>query len=178
MNLKNFIGGTFREPLTRRSIDNINPYTVQVINTVPASGVEDVRRAIAAASEAFPSWSKVSVQERAAYLRRIADEIEKNSAEFALAESRDTGKPLTLATNVDIDRGIHNFRFFADVLLAQQEECFEQEAPQRAVHHIVRRPVGVAALISPWNLPLYLLSWKVLRCIPVLCYDPTWPGLT
>jgi aminomuconate-semialdehyde/2-hydroxymuconate-6-semialdehyde dehydrogenase len=159
--LKNFIGGVFREPATRRYLDNINPHTAAVVNQVPSSGEEDARLAIAAASEAFPAWSKVSVQERAAFLRRIADEIEKNSEEFALAESRDTGKPLALATNVDIDRGIHNFRFFADVLLAKEEKCFEQEVPQRASHHISRRPVGVASLISPWNLPLYLLSWKV-----------------
>jgi aminomuconate-semialdehyde/2-hydroxymuconate-6-semialdehyde dehydrogenase len=68
---------------------------------------------------------------------------------------------LKLAAHVDIDRGVHNFRFFADVLLSLESESFEQEVPQRARHHIERRPVGVAALISPWNLPLYLLSWKV-----------------
>mmetsp|Transcript_36794 Transcript_36794/g.68436 ORF Transcript_36794/g.68436 Transcript_36794/m.68436 type:complete len:527 (-) Transcript_36794:67-1647(-) len=167
--LKNFIGGTFREPASRKYLDNINPHTAGVINKVPASGVEDVRHAIAAASDAFPVWASVSAQERAGFLRRIADEIEKNSTEFALAESRDTGKPLTLSTNVDIDRGIHNFRFFADVLLAQGETSFEQQVPQQAHHHISRRPVGVAALISPWNLPLYLLSWKVAPALAAGC---------
>jgi acyl-CoA reductase-like NAD-dependent aldehyde dehydrogenase len=89
--LKNFIGGSFRAPTTARYLDNLNPHTATVINKVPASGVQDVRDAIAAASEAFPAWSKVSVQERAAFLRRIANEIETNRDEFALAESRDTG---------------------------------------------------------------------------------------
>ena len=162
--LRNFIAGEFSAPLAGEHLPNVDPFSSEVLNEVPASREEDVRAAVSAASLALPAWGKTPVRERAECLRRIADEIEKRSEEFALAESRDTGKPLALSTNVDIDRGVHNFRFFADVLMAKEQKSFEQMMPQHARHHIAYRPVGVAALISPWNLPLYLLSWKVSSC--------------
>eukprot|EP00048_Salpingoeca_helianthica_P024353 m.31746 g.31746 ORF g.31746 m.31746 type:complete len:487 (-) comp9340_c0_seq2:163-1623(-) len=156
--LKNYIDGQFVG--VPSYIDSFNPSTGKVHLKVPDSQAEDVDRAVAAASAAFPKWSRLTKQQRADYLYAIAAGIEKRLDEFAEAESRDQGKPVWLARSVDIPRAIYNFRFFAGAILYHTEKSSFLEAAQ-AVNYTTRTPLGVAGLITPWNLPLYLLTWKV-----------------
>mmetsp|Transcript_10908 Transcript_10908/g.11325 ORF Transcript_10908/g.11325 Transcript_10908/m.11325 type:complete len:671 (+) Transcript_10908:20-2032(+) len=169
LKLSNWIGGRFLEPSSLKYLENINPYTQEIINLVPSSSLNDVNNAVEVAKNSLERWSNESIQNRANYLLNIANEIEKYTEEFALAESRDTGKPLNLSRNLDIARSVDNFRFFAKLLIEQQHTSYKQTAPQRATHHILHRPIGVAGLISPWNLPLYLLTWKVAPALAAGC---------
>ena len=166
--IANWIGGKNVEPASNAFMPNINPATTEVINHVPLSNATDVDNAVKAARSSLQCWSETRSSERSATLRQIADLLDARKEDFAYAESIDTGKPLNLARALDISRSAHNFRFFADALdeFAAKKETYVQNSPQRAVHHVMHRPVGVAGLISPWNLPLYLLSWKVL-CSPI-----------
>ncbi|KAM7119197.1 2-aminomuconic semialdehyde dehydrogenase isoform 3-T3 [Ciconia maguari] len=160
--LENFIGGKF-VPCSSY-IDSYNPSTGDVYCKVPDSGKEEVDAAVKAAKDAFPIWSSKSPLERSQILNKLADLIEHDLEAFAQAESKDQGKTITFARTVDIPRAVYNFRFFASSILHHTTECTEM-AIMGCVHYTSRAPVGVAGLISPWNLPLYLLTWKIAPAI-------------
>ncbi|CAJ0610448.1 unnamed protein product, partial [Cylicocyclus nassatus] len=157
--LTNFINNEFVE--TDDLIASVNPATGRTWIQIPNSGEKEVNEAVAAANQAFPSWSTTSVQHRSNLLLKLADIIEENAEGFATLESRDQGKPVTLARAIDIPRCIHNFRFFATAILHHISPSTVIDEPVRAVNYVRNDPIGVAGLISPWNLPLYLLSFKL-----------------
>jgi acyl-CoA reductase-like NAD-dependent aldehyde dehydrogenase len=157
--LGNFINGEFVAPRTGRYIESFNPSTGRVDHWLPDSEAADVAPAVEAAKRAFTTWSKTGVEERARLLYKVADLIDARAQAFAEAESRDQGKPVWLAASMDIPRVALNFRFFAGAVLHHQESANKMDSG--ALNYTSRRPVGVAGLISPWNLPLYLLSWKI-----------------
>lgn len=163
--IQNFIGGQMVAPVGGRYLDNIEPATGKSYSQVPDSDSRDVELAVAAAEEAFPDWSRVAVAERSRLLLRIADLIDRDLEKFARAESIDTGKPLSLARSLDIPRASSNFRFFATAVLHTQNEAHVMDGV--AFNYTLRQPRGVVGLISPWNLPLYLLSWKIAPAIAV-----------
>ena len=163
MRLSNFIGGSFAPPRSGEYFDDVNPSTEERIAEVPDSDAKDIDDAVRAAREAFPGWSRTPAAERSRLLLRLADLIEKNFDELAELESRDSGKPLSLARTLDIPRAILNFRFFATAILHQASEAHMTDGT--AINYTLRQPLGVVGLISPWNLPLYLLSWKIAPAI-------------
>jgi aminomuconate-semialdehyde/2-hydroxymuconate-6-semialdehyde dehydrogenase len=163
--ISNFIGGKYVAPCKGKYLDNFNPSTGLVYSLVPDSSGEDVEAAVAAAQQAFPEWSKKTPLQRSQILNRVADLLEQRLQQFAEAESKDQGKPVKLAKTVDIPRAISNFRFFAGNILFHEERACDTDGI--AMNYTVRHPVGVAGLISPWNLPLYLLTWKIAPCIAV-----------
>ena len=135
----------------------------KVYGEVPRSNAEDTNNAVAAAKRAFGSWKRTTAQQRSELMMRLADLLEQNKQRFAEAESKDTGKPVSVATNVDISRVVSNFRFYAGAIL--HEEALSTHINGQAVTWTVNQPVGVCGLISPWNLPLYLLSWKIAPAV-------------
>ena len=163
--IQNFIGGEFKAPVGGRYLDNIEPATGKPYSQVADSGPKDVDLAVAAAEKAFPDWSKKPAAERSKILLRIADLIERDLERFARAESIDTGKPITLARTLDIPRAVANFRFFATAILHTESEAHVTDGI--AFNYTLHQPRGIAGLISPWNLPLYLLSWKIAPAIAV-----------
>lgn len=163
--IRNFIDGTFVEPKSGKFLDNIEPATGKPYSQVADSGPEDVDLAVRAAEAAFVDWSKKPAAERSKILLRIADLIERDLEKFARAESIDTGKPVTLARSLDIPRAVSNFRFFATAILHTENEAHVTDGV--AFNYTLRQPRGIAGLISPWNLPLYLLSWKIAPAIAV-----------
>ncbi len=161
--INNFINGKFTSPAAGHYLDVYEPATGEVYCRAPASGPKDVEEAVLAAESAFPSWSQTSVDERANILDAIADGIESDFDNLAVAESRDTGKPLSLARSVDLPRAISNFHTFADMVRTFDDQTFEsKEFGLNTVHH---EPLGIVGCISPWNLPLYLFSWKIAPAI-------------
>ncbi len=158
MNALNFIDGVFVDAIDEQTISNINPSTGQMIGTLARSKGLDVAAAVEAASNAQSDWSALTILERADWLDRLADGLEARKEELSQLESMDTGKPLALARRVDAQRSIDNFRFFADFARNREPEVFEMNDATNIVH---RNPIGTVGLITPWNLPLYLLSWKV-----------------
>ena len=162
MKLLNYIKGRFEEPKSAEWIDNLSPSTGEVIGSVPLSGDSDVKLAVGAAREALPEWSGMNPSDRAEWLDRIADCLEEKFEEIAYLESLDTGKPISLARSVDATRSVSNFRFFSKMIRDMEDETYEMED---ATNIVTLRAVGVGALITPWNLPLYLLSWKVAPAI-------------
>jgi len=163
--IHNFIGGEFVPPIGGKYLDNIEPATGQPYSLVPDSDSRDVERAVDAAEKAFATWSRTSAAERSSILLRIAELIDRDLDKFARAESIDTGKPLSLARSLDIPRASSNFRFFATAILHTENEAHVTEGV--AFNYTLRQPRGIAGLISPWNLPLYLLSWKIAPAIAV-----------
>src|SRR5438445_7647089 len=161
--IQNFIEGRFVEPLGGRYLDNIEPATGKPYSQVADSDARDVDLAVAAAEEAFVEWSRTSATDRSRILLRIADFIERDLEKLARAESIDTGKPLSLARTLDIPRAASNFRFFATAILHTESEAHVTD--NVAFNYTLRQPRGIAGLISPWNLPLYLLSWKIAPAI-------------
>jgi aminomuconate-semialdehyde/2-hydroxymuconate-6-semialdehyde dehydrogenase len=157
--IKNFIGGEFLAAKQGAWLENYEPATGQVSGRIADSGPEDIELAVQAARRAFPAWSMLAASSRAKILRKIAALMEERLEEFAQAESRDTGKPIRLAREVDIPRSISNFEFFADACTQFASESHAMEGV--ALNYTLRQPLGVVGCISPWNLPLYLLSWKV-----------------
>ena len=155
----NYINGELVGPVNGDYFDNYNPSNGKVYSLVPDSKKADIDHAVAAAKEAFKTWSKTSKQERSDILMKLADTIEKHSEELIIAESKDNGKPESLARAVDIPRAQANFRFFATAILHNHSEIHEMDGA--ALNYTLRQPIGVAACISPWNLPLYLLTWKI-----------------
>jgi len=159
MEIQNYIDGVFVAPASGKTIDNINPATGEVYGTIPRSDKRDVENAVAAAKRAFPSWSKLSAAERSSWLLKVANRIEERMEELALAESTDNGKPLKLARSVDIPRARDNFKFYATAILHDAYETHDMGID--GFNYTLRQPIGVAGCISPWNLPLYLFSWKI-----------------
>jgi aminomuconate-semialdehyde/2-hydroxymuconate-6-semialdehyde dehydrogenase len=157
--IENFIGGKFSAPASRNYIDNINPATGEVITQIPESNEKDITEAVAAAKKAFPSWSVTPVEKRFQVLNRIAELIDANLNTLALAETTDNGKPLWLSKKVDIPRASANFRFFATGIMHFAGDSHTME--DKAVNYTLRQPLGIVACISPWNLPLYLFTWKI-----------------
>jgi len=162
INFLNFINNEFVPSHTGRSIDGINPATEEAFYTLPQSDALDAVSAIQAASSSFSEWSQTSPYERSNWLMKLAKTIEDNLDAFAEAESLDTGKPLWLSKSLDIPRAIENFRFFATRCLHTSSESLNSST----LHNFVERsPLGAFSLISPWNLPLYLLTWKIAPCL-------------
>jgi aminomuconate-semialdehyde/2-hydroxymuconate-6-semialdehyde dehydrogenase len=163
LRLGNFIGGVFRAPASGNYFNDVSPATTEVIAEVPDSDERDIDDAVRAAKAAFPAWSRTPAAERSRLLLKLADLVEKNLDELARMESIDNGKTLSLAKKLDIPRAVLNFRFFATAILHQTSEAHVTDSI--ALNYTLRQPLGVAGLISPWNLPLYLLSWKIAPAI-------------
>jgi aminomuconate-semialdehyde/2-hydroxymuconate-6-semialdehyde dehydrogenase len=158
MKLGNMVGGASVAPHGGEYIENLNPATAETINEIPRSTLSDVDHAVNMAMLAYETqWRHIPATDRASLLDSVADGIEERIDDFAMAESRDTGKPFSLARSVDIPRAVDNFRFFAGALRHDQTGCHMMAD---AVNYTIRKPLGAVALITPWNLPLYLLTWK------------------
>ncbi len=155
----NYIDGRLKEPISKSYFDNINPATGKAYSQIPDSDERDVNEAVAAATKAFPEWSETPAAKRSAILVKISQLIDQNLEKFALAESIDNGKPVWLARQVDIPRASKNFHFYGTGILHNQTGAHPME--QTAINYTLRHPIGVAGCISPWNLPLYLFSWKI-----------------
>jgi aminomuconate-semialdehyde/2-hydroxymuconate-6-semialdehyde dehydrogenase len=158
----NYIAGSFRR--TGALFDNINPADGSRHSLVAEASAADVDEAVAAARRAVDGdWGRTSADQRAAWLRRIADGMEQRFEDFVAAEVADTGKPQTLARSLDVPRGIANFRIFADLSIGFAEESFTTDLADgsKALNYTVHKPLGVVGVIAPWNLPLLLMSWKV-----------------
>ncbi|MDX1388141.1 MAG: aldehyde dehydrogenase family protein, partial [Acidobacteriota bacterium] len=155
----NYIGGELVEPVGSSYLDNVEPATGHAYSEVPDGDERDVERAVTAAREAFPAWSSMPAEERSAVLLRVADLIERDLDGLAHDESVDSGKPVTLARTVEIPRAVRNFRFFATAIVHFSSEAHSTD--RETLNYTLRRPRGVTGCISPWNLPLYLLTWKV-----------------
>jgi aminomuconate-semialdehyde/2-hydroxymuconate-6-semialdehyde dehydrogenase len=159
MKILQFIDGAFVEPASSNYFDDVDPAVGAPYALVPDGNAKDVERAVAAAKRAFPGWSQTPAADRSRVLLAIADGIERELDELARIESIDNGKPVTLARSSDIPRAIANFRFFATAILHAHSELHVGDGA--ALNYTLRRPLGVVACISPWNLPLYLLTWKI-----------------
>lgn len=157
--LQNFIDGKYCAPLKGNYIDNYEPASGNVYSLIPNSDADDVQLAVDAAEKAYPIWSKMSIDERSAIMVKLSEGIEARMDEFTAAESRDNGKPLSLAAHVDIPRAVSNFHFFATAILHYASESHNMEGV--GVNYTLRKPLGIVGCISPWNLPLYLFSWKI-----------------
>jgi aminomuconate-semialdehyde/2-hydroxymuconate-6-semialdehyde dehydrogenase len=155
----NHIDGRQVEARSGATLENWEPATGAVSGTLPDSDATDVAAAVEAAQRAFPGWSSTPAPERSRALHRLADALRARAPELGRAESVDTGKPLSLAATLDIPRAVANFDFFADAASQFSTEANAMEG--RALNYTLRNPLGAVACISPWNLPLYLLSWKV-----------------
>lgn len=165
--LQNYINGQLIEPVGKSYLDNYNPATGKVYSLIPDSDEKDVELAYQAARSAFNEWSITPKEKRSYYLLKIAELIEKNLDKLALAESTDNGKPLKLAKTVDIPRAASNFHFYGTAILHHASHAHAME--NSAINYTLRQPVGVAGCISPWNLPLYLFSWKIAPALAAGC---------
>jgi aminomuconate-semialdehyde/2-hydroxymuconate-6-semialdehyde dehydrogenase len=157
--LKNYINGILTTPYSNNYINNYDPSTGEVFTMIPDSDKDDVDLAVQSAEKAFESWSESSVDVRSDYLMKIADLIRTNIDKFALAETTDNGKPLWLSGSVDIPRAIKNLEFFANAIKQFSSESHITD--NIALNYTLRQPVGIVGAISPWNLPLYLFTWKI-----------------
>lgn len=157
--IANYIDGVLLAPAAGRYLDDIEPATGRPYALVPASDATDLESAIAAARQAFPGWAGRSAEERSRILLAVADGIEAQSEALARAESIDAGKPIGLARAVDIPRASANLRFFAYAITQFASEAHGMG--KSAINYTLRDPLGVVACLSPWNLPLYLLTWKI-----------------
>ncbi|KAJ3141467.1 Aldehyde dehydrogenase 8 member A1, partial [Physocladia obscura] len=160
--------GEYAAPVGGRYLESENPADGRVHALVPDSDADDVALAVAAASRAFAGWAATARTERAAVLQRAASLLEARLDEFAAAEARDQGKPAGLARAVDIPRAVHNLRFFASAVLHAAHAASDCDVGG-GLNVVQRVPVGVAALVSPWNLPLYLATWKLAPAIASGC---------
>ena len=157
--LQNFINGNYIAPISDAYIDNYEPATGQVYSLIPDSDERDVELAVEAAEKAFPIWSNMSNEERSKILVKLSEGIEARMEEFVQAESRDNGKPVSLAGHVDIPRAVSNFHFFATAITHFASESHHMQG--EGINYTLRKPIGIVGCISPWNLPLYLFSWKI-----------------
>ena len=155
----NYINGSLVPPVNGGFIANENPAEGKVYSQVPDSDAADVDRAVDAAKKAFAKWSTMPVETRSAVLQKIADLIDRDLDKLGLAESIDNGKPVKLAKTLDIPRASANIRFFATGAIHFSSEA--HVTGNEAINYTTRTPIGVAACISPWNLPLYLFTWKI-----------------
>ena len=163
LKIKNYINGELIEPVGKKYIDNYNPATGKVYSLLPDSDEEDVKLSTEAALTAFLKWSVTPKEERSRVMLKIAELIEKNLDRLANAESVDNGKPVSLARIVDIPRAASNFHFYGTAILHFASESHSME--DTAINYTLRSPVGIAGCISPWNLPLYLFTWKIAPAI-------------
>lgn len=155
----NYINGKLIEPVSNKWLENYNPAIGTVYSLIPDSTKEDVENAQKAALNSFYKWSKSSIKERSTVLQKIADLIIERQDDLAIAESIDNGKPLVLAKKVDIPRAATNMSFFASAILHENSESHQMS--NVAINYTLRKPIGVVGCISPWNLPLYLFTWKI-----------------
>ncbi|MDC1370318.1 aldehyde dehydrogenase [Flavobacteriales bacterium] len=165
--IENYINGELVAPVEGKYLDNYNPSKGEVYSQIPNSQANDVEKAVKAASEAFPEWSKTPKNERSKILVRLANLIDENLEELAKAEAMDNGKPYSLATRVDIPRASANIRFFATAILHNASESHHME--EGFTNFTLNHPLGVVGCISPWNLPLYLFTWKIAPAIASGC---------
>lgn len=159
--LQNYIDGRFRPG--KSEFPDVNPADGTVIASVSEAGADLVDDAVQSARRALRGeWGRAGVRERAAMLYKIADAIEARFLEFVQAEVADTGKPVALASRLDVPRAAANFRVFADIIKTAETEAYQTETLDggRALNYAVRKPIGVVGIITPWNLPLLLLTWK------------------
>ena len=163
----NYIDGKHCEPVAGKYLENVNPAEGKVYGTLPDSDAEDVKLAVKAASTAFASWSAMPLSKRLTILLAIADLIDRDLDKLALAESIDQGKPLKLARAVDIPRASANMRFYATASMHTSSESHFMEG--EAINYTTRTAIGVAGCISPWNLPLYLFTWKIAPALAAGC---------
>ena len=159
ISIANYINGKLKKSHSGDELDVFNPAKGEVYAKVPDSDANDIEEAVTAAKKAFPSWSATSIEERHDYLMKISKAIEKDIDALVLAESIDNGKPLWLAKSVDIPRAASNMRFFATAIMQYASESHEINGT--AINYTLRKPLGPVACISPWNLPLYLFTWKI-----------------
>ncbi|WP_348666827.1 aldehyde dehydrogenase [uncultured Polaribacter sp.] len=164
MNIKNYINGEFVNPIENNWMPNYNPSNGKVSGQIPNSTKEDVEKAYEAAEKAFLKWSNTTLEERSKILSNIATLILERLDLLAVAESKDNGKPVSLAKEVDIPRAASNFQFFANAITQFSSEAHESIG-LNAVNFTLRQPIGVVGCISPWNLPLYLFTWKIAPAI-------------
>ena len=156
--LQNYINGSLCNPIENNWLDNIEPATGKVYSRLPDSSQYDIDIAIDAAKSAQYSWANMSVEDRSAIMMKIADGIRNRFDEFAAAESKDQGKPLWLSKAMDISRAIQNIEFFATEIL---HFASESHHTSQTINYTLRSPIGIVGCISPWNLPLYLFTWKI-----------------
>ena len=164
MNIQNFINGKFENPISNDWVDNYCPAIGEVYGQIPNSSKADVEHAYQAAKDAFPNWSQTTLEVRSRILIKISELLEVNLLRLAEAESKDNGKPVNLAKAIDIPRAASNFRFFGNAITQFASESHESVG-QNAINYTLRQPVGVVGCISPWNLPLYLFTWKIAPAI-------------
>ena len=164
MKIKNYINGQYTNPIEDYWLDNHNPSNGEVYGQIPNSTKADVDEAYNAAKKAFKSWSKTRLDERSRILIKISELLKNNLERFAEAESKDNGKSISLAKTVDIPRAASNFRFFGNAITQFASESHESIG-QNAINYTLRQPIGVVGCISPWNLPLYLFTWKIAPAI-------------
>jgi len=163
----NYIGGKLVEPFSGKYLDNVDPSEGKVYSRVADSDERDVNEAVKAAREAFPSWSKISTEERCKILLKVADLIDRDLEKLALAESIDNGKTVKLAKTVDIYRASANMKFYATSAMHFASEAHVNDGD--SVNYTTRMPIGVVGCISPWNLPLYLFTWKIAPALAAGC---------
>lgn len=154
----NYINGEYIAPINDKWLDNFNPSNGEIYSQIPDSNNEDVDLAYVAASNAFKDWSNTPAEKKFKIINKIAELIDENNHEFAKAESIDQGKPLWLA-KAEISRAAQNFRFFATAAIQFSSDSHSME--NLAINYTLKQPIGVVGCISPWNLPLYLFSWKI-----------------
>ena len=159
-NILNYINGEFLEPQSQEWLDNYEPSSGKVYSKIPNSDERDIALAVKAAENAFPNWSKTTIEERSSILQRISESILENLEILVIAEAKDNGKPESLARAVDIPRAASNFKFFSQAITQFSTNAHESVG-LNAVNYTLRKPLGVVGCISPWNLPLYLFTWKI-----------------
>jgi len=167
LKIENYIGGQLIAPSAGAYLDNYNPATGEIYSQIPDSDEKDVALAVEAAKKAFSVWSKMSAEQRHDILMKIVSLLERDLDKLAEAESIDNGKPLVLAKRVDIPRAVSNFKFYATAAMHTATEAHETVG--QAINYTLRQPLGVVGCISPWNLPLYLFSWKIAPALAAGC---------
>ncbi len=165
--IKNYISGGLVEPKTQNYLEVINPATGEVIARAPDSGPEDAAAAVKSAQDAFEAWAKTPTEARAKILHNIANLIDLHREELAKLEALDSGKPYSLAYEKEIPRAAQNFRYFASAISTGQSECFPMG--EQGFNYVLRPALGPVVCISPWNLPLYLFSWKIAPALAAGC---------
>jgi len=160
--LKNFINGEFVDSFSKERFDFLNPTNNKVIGSIPAGSKEDVDKAVKAAKNAFEIWSRTPISKRSDLLHEVARLIRKNKEELARLETLNVGIPISQTRN-QVERAAENFDFFADMITKIHGEVFMDE--DKFVNYVIRTPIGVAGLITPWNTPLMLETWKIAPCL-------------
>ena len=163
----NYINGQLVEPVSKSFIDNIDPSVGATYSLIPDSDEKDIAHAVEAAKKAFDGWAGMQVEKRSAILLKIADLIDRDFEKLAMAESIDNGKPVSLAKSLDIPRAAANIRFYATGAIHFASDA--HITGSEAVNYTLHTPIGVAGCISPWNLPLYLFTWKIAPALAAGC---------